>query len=72
MTEKLDLRGLSCPQPIFETQKKIWSMKKGTLEILIDDGTAKTNVARTAEREGWNVDIKEIEDDEFILTISKK
>lgn len=71
MTEKLDLRGLSCPQPIFETQKKIWTMKKGKLEILVDDATAKTNVTRTAEREGWNVEIKEIEDDEYLIIITK-
>ena len=72
MTEKLDLRGLSCPQPIFETQKKIWAMKNGHLEILVDDGTSKINVSRTAEKEGWKVEIKEIEDEEYLITISKE
>lgn len=72
MMEKLDLRGLSCPQPIFETQKKIKAMKKGCLEILVDDGTSKDNVARTAEREGWKVVIKEIDSEEFQITISKE
>lgn len=72
MTERIDVRGLSCPQPIFKTQEKIWKMKKGMLEVLVDDGTAKQNVARTAEREGWKVEIKDMVDGEFLLTLTKE
>jgi len=71
MVERLDVRGLSCPQPIFKTQKKLWEMKRGVLEVLVDDGTAKQNVTRTAEREGWKVEIKELEHGEFLLILSK-
>lgn len=72
MTERIDVRGLSCPQPIFKIQEKIWKMKKGMLEVLVDDGTAKQNVARTAEREGWKVEIKDMVDGEFLLTLTKE
>ena len=72
MAERIDARGLSCPQPIFRTQERIWKMKRGVIEVLVDDGTAKQNVARTAEREGWGVEIKEMGDGEFLLTLTKK
>lgn len=72
MVEHIDARGLSCPTPIFKTQEKIWEMKKGVIEVRVDDPTAKQNVARTAEREGWDVEIKDLGDDEFLLTLSKE
>jgi TusA-related sulfurtransferase len=72
VVERIDARGLSCPQPIFKTQEKIWEMKEGVIEVLVDDPTAKQNVARTAEREGWKVDIKDMGDDEYILILSKE
>ncbi len=72
MVERIDARGLSCPTPIFKTQEKIWAMKSGVLEVLVDDGTAKQNVARTAEREGWDVEIKDMGDGEYLLTLTKK
>ena len=71
MTERMDARGLSCPQPIFQTQEKILKMKSGVLEVLVDDGTAMQNVKRTAEREGWNVETKDLGDGETLLTLSK-
>ena len=64
------MRGLSCPQPVFETKKKIELMGSGTLEVLVDSGTSRDNVTRLAESKGWNVSIKE-QDDEFTLTLSK-
>ena len=70
--ERIDARGLSCPVPIFKTQEKIWEMKKGVIEVLVDDPTAKQNVARTAEREGWMVEIMDMGDGEFLLTLSKQ
>jgi len=71
MTEHLDARGLSCPQPVFATQKLIWKMKSGVIEILVSDGTAKQNITRTAEREGWNVEVQDQEDGDYLLTLRK-
>ncbi len=70
MAEKLDMRGLSCPQPVFETKKKIEAMGSGTLEVLVDSGTARDNVTRLAENKGWAVSLKE-QEGEFVLTLSK-
>jgi TusA-related sulfurtransferase len=70
MAEILDMRGLSCPQPVFDTKKKIEAMGSGTLEVLVDSGTSRDNVTRLAENKGWSVSVKE-QDGEFLLTLSK-
>lgn len=72
MADKIDARGLSCPQPLFLTQEALWKAKSGTVEILVDDATARQNIKRTAEREGWDFEVKELEDDDCLITLSKK
>lgn len=69
--EKLDLRGLSCPEPVFMTQEKIWEMEDGVLEVLVNDEQVKFNVEKTAEREGWGVEVKEHENGEYLLVLAK-
>lgn len=46
--ETLDCRGLSCPQPVVETKKKLSQMQKGTLNVLVDNETAKNNLLKLA------------------------
>jgi tRNA 2-thiouridine synthesizing protein A len=72
MVEKIDARGLSCPQPVFMTQEVIWKLKTGTIEIQVDDATAKQNIKRTAKREGWGCEVKELNDDESLIILTKK
>lgn len=71
MSETLDARGLSCPQPVLMTMEKIKNMGRGQLLILVDTQASKENVSRAVEAQGWKVgEIKE-DGDEFHLTISK-
>lgn len=71
MSETLDARGLSCPQPVLMTMEKIKNMGRGQLLILVDTQASKENVSRAIEAQGWKVgEIKE-DGDEFHLTISK-
>lgn len=71
MAEKVDARGLSCPQPVLLTLSKIKSMGSGELEVLVDNETSKENVSRAASGQGWSVaDVKE-EKDEFSLMLKK-
>ena len=72
MKKTVDARGLSCPQPIFLTQEAIWKVKSGTIEVLVDDPTARQNIQRTAEREGWKFEVKELDDDECLIILTKK
>jgi tRNA 2-thiouridine synthesizing protein A len=55
MAEVLDARGLSCPQPVIIT---VNAMKKGDqdqLTVLVDTDTAKENVSRATNAQGWKV-----------------
>ncbi len=71
--ERLDCRGLSCPLPVTETRKYLEKLSRGgKLEVIVDTGTARDNVSRLAAREGCEVEVSETENEEFILTITKK
>ncbi len=70
MKSELDVRGLSCPQPVFEVRKRMGTMKSGELDIRVDSATARDNITRLAGHEGWNVSVQAY-GDEFVLTLSK-
>jgi TusA-related sulfurtransferase len=52
MSEIVDARGLSCPQPVLDTLNKIAAMGKGTIEVLVDTEASKENVSRPAAKGG--------------------
>jgi len=66
---KVDARGMSCPQPILMTKKAIASNPK-SLEVLVDDNTAKNNVSRFLENAGYKLIINEV-DDEYLIAAEK-
>ena len=68
MRQQVDVRGLSCPQPVILTKNAI---DKGEfpIVILLDTITSIENVKRMAEKEGCDVKLEEM-DDEFKLTIT--
>ena len=70
--ETVDARGLSCPQPVLMVMDKMKSLSKGRIEVMVDTDTAKENIVRAAESQGWQV--KEIisEDMEYRLTLIKE
>jgi tRNA 2-thiouridine synthesizing protein A len=55
MTQIVDARGLSCPQPVLMTMEEIKKTGKGEIEILVDTDTSKENVSRAATSKGWQV-----------------
>jgi tRNA 2-thiouridine synthesizing protein A len=55
MSNILDARGLSCPQPVLLTMGKIKKVKKGEIAVLVDTDTSKENVSRAATSQGWKV-----------------
>lgn len=70
MSEQVDARGLSCPQPVVITRKKMDKIGKGTIEVQVDTATSKDNIERMATNQGWQVEIQEKEG-EFLLTLTK-
>ncbi|GAB6037505.1 sulfurtransferase TusA family protein [Fundidesulfovibrio butyratiphilus] len=72
MSDSLDVRGLSCPQPVMETLTKLKAMGSGELEILADGQACRENVTRAAQSQGWSVDVQGAGDGEYRLTLKKE
>lgn len=67
----IDARGLSCPQPVLMTQLALRSVTKGTMQVLVDSVTARDNVARLAQKEGWQATINEGSGGSYIIELNK-
>ncbi len=57
--EKVDARGLSCPQPALMTMRTLEALDGGEVRILVDTMTQVQNCTRAAERLGWQVEYEE-------------
>lgn len=55
MSEIVDARGLSCPQPVLMTLDAIASGSDNEIQILVDNEASKENVTRAAENKGFRV-----------------
>jgi tRNA 2-thiouridine synthesizing protein A len=70
MSEQVDARGLSCPQPVLMTMEKLKTLSQGELVVLVDTDTSRENVSRAAASLGWQV--KEVQPgDEYRITLQK-
>lgn len=70
MSETIDARGLSCPQPVLDTLAMIDRIGTGELLVLVDTEASKENVSRAVQGKGWKV-VKVAENDgEFHLSLS--
>jgi tRNA 2-thiouridine synthesizing protein A len=67
--KQIDVRGLSCPQPVILTKKALEESPEG-LEILVEDLTAKTNIERFVRLSGYQVESKE-EEESFLLKVGR-
>ncbi len=69
MSNTVDARGLSCPQPVILAKKAI-EAAQFPIEVLVDTVTSRENVRRMAENTGCKVQVEQ-SGDEFKLTITK-
>ncbi len=67
----VDARGLSCPQPAMLARQAIQKLDKGTVEVLVDSGTARENVSRLAKNAGWAVTVEEQPEDSYRIVLKK-
>ena len=65
----LDARGLSCPEPVVMIRKAMMT-KAAEYTMVVDNPTAKENVTRYAEHQGYTVTVSE-QDGEYTLTMKK-
>ena len=56
MSEKLDLRGLKCPEPAIRTGKALRDADE--LTIIVDDPTAPGNISRGVKNRGYDIDVR--------------
>jgi selenium metabolism protein YedF len=68
--KELDCRGLACPQPVVNTKKAMDEMEQGELVVIVDNPTARDNVARFAQSQGAAVEVEK-KDGDFFLHIRK-
>lgn len=71
MAKVVDARGLSCPQPVILTVNEIKKVGKGELTVLVDTDTAKENVSRATNAQGWQVLDVQPEDSGYRIKIGK-
>ena len=67
--ERVDARGLSCPESVILTRKALLGGAK-EYEVLVDNVTSRENVTRFAEHAGYTVRVSE-KDGEYTLSLKK-
>ena len=67
----VDVRGLSCPQPVLETKKAIDKVPSGEIHVLVDTMTSRINVGRFATSMGWSVEAEELPEGGFKVILKK-
>lgn len=68
----LDCLGEACPVPLMKTEKKINSMAVGDVLIVqIDHSCAMKNIPEWARKQGYNVEVEEVDDGEWEVVIEK-
>lgn len=65
---EIDVRGLSCPEPVLRTKEALSQYPGEDLTVIVSDVNARENVKNLAKRTGRNVDIEKKGQD-FYLTI---
>lgn len=70
MSEKIDARGLSCPQPVVLTQKVI---KSGStdFQVIVDNETSRENVIRCIENNKLSA-VVSADGDTYVISAAKK
>jgi len=66
----LDCRGLACPQPVIRAKELLDSLAQGSVEVLVDNEAAQSNLERFGKSQGCGVEIRASGDTRHI-TISK-
>ncbi|AOY76290.1 sulfurtransferase TusA family protein [Clostridium formicaceticum] len=70
MSNIVDARGRSCPEPVVMTKQAIENFTEETLRVLVDSMVAVENIKRFAKNQGFQVDVSE-GNEEYTLHIRK-
>ena len=72
MTETIDARGLSCPQPVLLAASKMQEAQVTELQVMVDNEVSRENVIRAAAKYGWEVLNVNENADEYTLNLKRK
>jgi len=53
------------------SRQALQKLSKGTLQVIVDNSTARENVSRIANSLGWEIDIEERSEGEIRLLLTK-
>ncbi|MFY9114584.1 MAG: sulfurtransferase TusA family protein [Dethiobacteria bacterium] len=70
MSETIDVRGLSCPEPVIITRNVLQKTMDKSAVVLVSSSVARDNVTRAARSLGWKV-IMEEDGDGYKLNLTK-
>lgn len=71
MGDKVDARGLSCPQPVLIAMSKMKEMAGGEFEMLVDNEVSRENVTRAAQSQGWAVRDVHRQGEDYLLVLKR-
>ncbi len=72
IAERLDLRGLMCPEPVLRTKKVLDGKPEGAVEVLVDSDINVMNLTRLANSLGLFLEAKESQDGYRVVISSTK
>ncbi len=71
MAEKVDLRGLTCPEPVIRTKKLFDDLSVNTVEALVDDDVCVANLERLARSIKASISSTKQEDGHYAVSIAR-
>ncbi len=66
---ELDAKGLFCPEPLMMASDAIKKNPGERIVIEVDQGSAKENISRLARKKGLALNVEDLDDGVFRLTI---
>lgn len=68
----IDARGYACPMPVVMMQKAVKDGTPQQVEVLLDNPCSVENVTRFAGNNGYEVEVRPADDDEYTLVLTRK
>jgi len=69
MSDTIDARGLSCPQPVLLTLNAVKTAAGNEVFVLVDTDTSVENITRAVGKQGWRIKDTQTQADGFKITV---